>query len=260
MVSLTFDEFHAIRSRQRATAEAEAAAAASAKASDNDTPGGTLSSGKSVGSTKAAEDRSSSRSSPSRSPGSSREGSDDNNEIAPTSGSVSELRFPRTSVSKVFFHFCSISPTCTDGLMAWPYQRAQAFVLLTSSRLPSTFTIKVYSSRYTVHREGPNDGPPILSDLHANKLQAYPENGPIVCLSHINTAVELIPFNIRYTLYVADFLGSVSISRSISVPVSKRVTLEQPHRELSENVSYGVRNPIQHGVFKPKPKGVNYLQ
>ena len=97
MVSLTFDEFHAIRNRQRATAEAEASAVTE-KASRNHAPGNSLASERPVGSNKAAEALSSSSSKlpessssasppPAESRGRSNGASD--GEVAPTSGSVS---------------------------------------------------------------------------------------------------------------------------------------------------------------------------
>lgn len=82
MVSLTFDEFHAIRNRQRATAEAKASAAAATTSNDH-APNSPLESDKPVGSkTTVAAATATSRA---RSNGTS------DGEIAPTSGSVSAV-------------------------------------------------------------------------------------------------------------------------------------------------------------------------
>eukprot|EP00903_Cladosiphon_okamuranus_P005676 g5639.t1 len=118
MVSLTFDEFHAIRSRQRASAEAEASAVA-AKTSSEHAPSGSFASGKLVDSKtevvatrKAAPSRKSSkRSEPSSSAASpsptgsrGRSNGASDGEIAPTSGSrvvrkKQQLRADKTSGS-----------------------------------------------------------------------------------------------------------------------------------------------------------------
>ena len=99
MVSLTFDEFHAIRSRQRAAAEAEASASDSAKAS-TDTPVYSTKPTAAAATTEAAAKRRSSTqargasiSSPSAAASPpmsrSRSGGASDDGVAPTSGSVS---------------------------------------------------------------------------------------------------------------------------------------------------------------------------
>lgn len=105
MVSLTFDEFHAIRSRQRATAEAEASTVA-AKTSSEHAPSSFFASGKPVvskadvaptrtvassrSSSKLSES-SSSHASPSPAGSGGRSNGASDGEIAPTSGSVREV-------------------------------------------------------------------------------------------------------------------------------------------------------------------------
>lgn len=112
MVSITFDEFHAIRSRQRAAAEV-----VDSSKIKNNTAGDATSSANPASHTDADERGGGSsvtgRRRTASSKFSSHGGSDEGEEVAPTSGSVSKVRWFLAS-SYIYIFFCLL--VCVDTL------------------------------------------------------------------------------------------------------------------------------------------------
>lgn len=118
MVSITFDEFHAIRNRQRAAADASTAAAKGSTVSNARAAGSTRSAAKS-GARKGGDSARDRSSSPSL-----RGGSDAGDEVAPTSGSVSlefvnilYMLYPRACICKrgVYVQYVFLHVGCCKG-------------------------------------------------------------------------------------------------------------------------------------------------